>query len=139
MSDFFDRPVGYWPDAFTRAVAEASPRSQFFKLTLATAIEQRNDVPDDLLVAADVASVMDELEISVIPLAGDLDVPPAFMHAVYRGWRRLGLRGLLRVAEALDVPLAAFFLDDDGKPRLDVRRYQKYRLVAPEVTSLGEI
>ena len=59
------------------------------------------------------------------------------MLAVMRGWHRLGLRGLALVAEALNVPISAFILNADGAPRMDVRRYHAYRIVAPKVTILG--
>jgi hypothetical protein len=132
-----DEVVRYWPDAYTQAVCEAEPGSPLFKAFVDLAQRTEMDRPDAFFAAADVPSVVAERGVSWPELRDGLAVPPAYMTAIRRGWHRLGPRGLALLAEALGVPIAAFFLDAEGRQRLDVGRYRSYRLVAPRVTLLG--
>jgi hypothetical protein len=132
-----DDVIHYWPDPFTAAVATAAPSSKFFSEFVAYAMRVELDASDHFFAGADLASVLAELGVTVHQLAASLHVPHIYLHAVARGWHRLGLRGWALVAEALDVPMAAFLLDQNGNPRDDVRRYNAYRMVAPRVTILG--
>ncbi|HEV2642464.1 MAG TPA: hypothetical protein VGT98_07145 [Candidatus Elarobacter sp.] len=133
----FDTPVGFWPDPYTKAVAEADPHSALFREFVGLAMRAELDTPDHFFAGADVASVLGEQDVNWHDLGLGLEVPPVYMYAVYRGWKRLGLRGLSLIAEAVGVPLAAFMVDANGVPRIEVRRYNAYRLVAPYVTILG--
>lgn len=132
-----DEPIGGWPNPFIEAVATAAPSSPLFKEFLKWAVRTEADQPDFVFAAADVASVMREQRKSVVDLASDLFIPPTYMYAIARGWKRLGIRGLGHVAEALDVPLSRFILDPEGVTRFEVQRYNAYRLVAPRVTIFG--
>lgn len=115
----------------------AEPSSPLFKEFLKWAIRTEADDPDDLFESADVASVMQEKRKSIVDLAFDLYIPASYMYAVARGWKRLGVRGLAHVADALDVPLSRFILDADGVTRNEVRLYRQYQAIAPRVTIMG--
>jgi hypothetical protein len=128
---------GFWPDAYTAMMMNAAPDSRLFSELVAMAMRAELDVPDKLIAAADIGSVMHEEGISSENLADDLHVPPIYAHACARGWHRLGLRGLALVAESLRVPLSAFYFSPDGSRRPNVRNYLAYRIVAPRVTILG--
>ena len=132
-----DAPLGRWPDAYTAAVMEAPPTSPLFRAFLDLAIRTGMDRPDDLIASADVAGVLEELDVHWHDLALSMSVPPSYMYAIQRGWHRLGPRGLALLAEALRIPIAWFFFQAGGERRLDARRYSAYRQVAPHVTILG--
>lgn len=132
-----DGPIGKWAHPFIEAFATADPSSPLFNEYLRWAIRTEADKPDYLFIAADVASVMREQKKSIQDLASDLFVPLPYMYAVARGWKRLGIRGLAHVAQALDVPLIQFVRDGDGEARFETQRYLEYREVAPHVTILG--
>ena len=132
-----DDPIGGWANPFIEAIATAEPSSPLFKEFLKWAVRTEVDEPDFVFAAADVASVMREKGKSLVDLASDLFVPVSYMYAVARGWKRLGIRGLGHVAEALDVPLSRFILDPEGVTRFEVQRYNAYLHVAPRVTILG--
>jgi hypothetical protein len=136
-SDFDWEPVPYFGDPYTHAIANAAPGSGLFEEFVAMAMRLELDRPDTFTAAADVGSVMAELDIGATALAARMHVPIPFIHAVAVGWHRLGLRGLALVAEALEVPIATFFVDADGATRLEVRRYLAFRYVGPSVTILG--
>jgi hypothetical protein len=127
-ADPFEEPLTYWPDPYTRMIAEAPPKSRLFEEFVALAMRARIEGVDDFFVAADVASVMAEEQVHFTDLATALRVPYPFIYAVKRGWHRLSLTGLALVAEALNVPISAFIVDANGHPRLDVRRYHAYRI-----------
>jgi hypothetical protein len=137
MDDLNWMPPGYWPDAYTEMMMAESPSSKLFQEFISYAIRAQLDIPDRIIAAADVAGVMRSAAVDVGELADRLHVPEIFVYACGRGWHRLGLRGLALMAEAMDVPLNAFFLDPDLQAHLDVRRYNSYRLTAPQVTIMG--
>jgi hypothetical protein len=130
-------PAGVWPDAWTAMVMTADPSSAMFQELIAYAMRVGLDTPDALIASADVETVVAESGLDIATISARLHAPPIFILACVRGWHRLGLRGLALMAEALEVPLAAFFLDADGERRPNVRRYSAYRTVAPRVTILG--
>jgi len=132
-----DEPLRYWPDPYTQAIVEAAPGSPLFRAFVDFAIRAEMDRPDDHIASADVPGLLDELGVHWHDVSLQMSVPPAYIYAVLRGWHRLGPRGLALVAETLGVPIARFFLDEKGAPRMDVRRYAAYRTVAPRVTILG--
>lgn len=137
MENFDWVPVSYWPDAYTRTMMTEDPSSPLFQEMLSYALRAELDAPDRLIASADISAVLTETIVSIEQLADRLQVPPIYVYACARGWHRVGLRGLALIAEALDEPLATFFLHADGRARMDVRRYNSYRLVAPHVTIMG--
>jgi hypothetical protein len=141
MADFDDiiwgEPIGYWPDALTEMIATASPDSTLATEFISLALRARLDTPDRVFASADIAAVMNEEGVSYTELAYELEIPPAYIYAVMRGWHRLGVRGLALMAEGLRVPISAFFVDADGQSRIEVRRYHAFRYVAPNVTIMG--
>jgi hypothetical protein len=137
VDDFEWVPVPYWPDPLTALLVTTDLRSGLGSEFISLAMRCGLDTPDRLFSGADIASVVAECGIPVTDLAEELHAPPEYVHACIRGWHRLGVRGLALFAEALGVPIAAFFLDADGTSRLEVRRYHAYRAVAPHVTILG--
>ena len=132
-----EEPLRYWPDAYTQAVAEAEPGSPLFCAFVDLAVRTEMDRPDDFIASADVKGLLDELDVHWHDLSLEMSVPPIYTYAIMRGWHRLGPRGLALLAERLGVPIARFFLDEKGAPRMDVRRYRAYRVAAPRVTILG--
>ena len=132
-----DQPLRYWPDAYTQAIVEAEPGSPLFRAFIDFAIRAELDRPDEFMAAADVKGLLDDLDMHWHDLSLAMSVPPAYIYAIMRGWHRLGPRGLGLLAETLRVPIARFFLDEKGAPRMDVRRYASYRRIAPRVTILG--
>ena len=138
MDNFEDLiPVSPWADPMTEALVNADPSTDLFREIVAFAIRAEFDKPTRTVASADVASVMDECGVTEHELADTIGAPVSYLYAVRRGWHRLGLRGLAVVAEALEVPLARFFVDPDDRFRPDVQRYAAYRIVAPRVTILG--
>lgn len=135
--DDLDIPMSPWADALTAALATAEPKSVLFREFSHFAMRAGLNTPGPSVVAADVASVMDECGVNREDLADRLNAPLVYVYAIERGWHRLGLRGLALVAEALDVPLGAFFVGADNRRRLEVRRFSAYRQIA-KTTILGE-
>lgn len=132
-----DQPLRYWSDAYTQSIVEAEPGSPLFRAFVDLAIRTEMDRPDDLIASADVKGLLDEIGVHWHDVGLAMSVPPMYIYAIMRGWHRLGPRGLALLAETLGVPIARFFLDEKGAPRMDVRRYAAYRRVAPRVTILG--
>jgi len=131
-----DRP-DRWADPLTRVIFAAHPQSGLFREFIHFAVRTKLDSPG-MFAAADVGSVCRELEVGAADLADAIEVPEAFAYAVLRGWHRPGLRGLAVLADALTVPMDAFFFDDDHQLRPHVRRYVDYHEIAPMITTLGE-
>ena len=73
--DPYEEPLMYWPDNFTRAIAEEYPKSKLFQEFLQRAIYNRLDQPDPFFIAADVGSVLAEEGVHFADLANDLHVP----------------------------------------------------------------
>jgi hypothetical protein len=137
MSDEIEWVPVIWPDLFTEMLVNEQPGTPLFEAFVSLAMRTFMDKPDWLFEAADIGGVMRELQIDVMPLAEKLHAPVIYVYAVARGWIRLGVRGIALFAEALDVPMSRFFVDEDGDFRLEVRRYHEFRSIAPTVTILG--
>ncbi len=108
---------------------EAEPGTPYFGDLVHLVDKSGLEGVDPLLVGHDLKDLCTARDLDASGLAAILGIPFAAAFAIGCGWRRLSTRGLLTVAERLNVPVGAFVHDEAFQRRPRVRMYESWLLI----------